>query len=259
MTPEEFNDLEFASKRVTKAMIVQMVKLFQHDHKLADDGKFGEATRKALATRYDEQYKPAIPVYTVKDWDPYINALSGGYGVSGVFARKWIEVESGGNPAAIGAPGDFYNGHPREIGIAQFYNPDDLARLGLKIENLRAYCDGNTQKLTRALTDAEMKEQVVGLLKLVKLCQTSAYGILAAVGNPKWSYADLQKLTKLVHGLPGLAYGVKAVMRYLGRAPSSWDEFRANINNVTLDAGTERYRPAFARILQNAETTGNAL
>jgi hypothetical protein len=176
------------------------------------------------------------------------------------FALKWIEIESGGNPCAIGDPSQRGpDGEPRELGIAQLHNPDDLRAVGVASSELRAYCVPGTGVLARPLTLPEMSTQAVAAVGLIANCMAAADLDLAAVGA-RWTGRDYWTLVKLRHGLPGLARsGLLAVTRLLGRAPESWREFRAALGQVTLDRETMRYRGRFAAILDNAERCASVL
>lgn len=241
------------------SLITELTYEFQlGDKSLVADGKLGPQTIQALTKAPTDPAPVVLKVaYTVNDWTEYLEA-SGLSGKRLLFALKWIEVESGGNPCAIGAIGaKGPDGFPREMGIAQLYNPDDLKRFGgLKSEALRAYCatDGSS-KCTRALTSTEMASQVAALLALLSECETEAHQDAHKAGL-QWSDHDMACLTKLQHGLPGISRtGLPAVKQYLGRPPYTWGEFREALGHVKLDIGTERYRSGFASVLNNAEKT----
>jgi hypothetical protein len=178
------------------------------------------------------------------------------------FVMKWIEVESGGNPCAVGSfkqrgP----DGHPREMGIGQFYNPDDLIRIKLTGDQLRAYCIPETQKLSRPLTGEEMRAQAQATIDLILYCRQRAIRDLQGIGvatgkTVVWSPRDFYALIKLQHGLPVVPKkGLPAVTKLLGRPPSDFAEFATNMDRIKLDASAEKYRPLFARVLSNAVKT----
>jgi len=189
------------------------------------------------------------------------------------YALKWIDLESGGNPCAVGNPAAHGpDGNPREIGIAQLYNPDDLARSGVTGTQLRAYCvpgddhavmykgktvRGFSSALLRPLTAAEMQEQADATIDLIARCMVMATRDLVAVhADAAWSPStrNYWTLVKLQHGLPGLSHtGLRAVARRLQRAPRSWQEFAATVGHVQLDPETMKYRDGFPVILANAE------
>ena len=193
--------------------------------------------------------------YSVASWLALVTALAGDIPVA--FAQKWNAMESGGNPCATGAPGAMGpDGNPREMGIGQLYNPDNFQALGIDGGSWRAYCEGDTQTVTRDLTMEESKSQVNGMLGLIRRCRTAA-----RAHNPGWSEssADFWSLVKLQHALPGLLVGMTAVTASLGRAPANWAEFRATVVSVTLDAKTMTYASEFARALDNAQAAGAAV
>lgn len=182
------------------------------------------------------------------------------------FVMKWIEVESGGNPCAVGnfkqrGP----DGHPREMGIGQFYNPDDLVRIKLTGDQLRAYCIPETQKLSRPLTPEEMRQQAKATIDLILYCRERAIRDLSGVGAPMneaWNpkARDFYALIKLQHGLPGIPKkGFPAVTRLLGHPPRSFAEFSEAISHVNLGEATERYRASIPRILANAVKTASVV
>jgi hypothetical protein len=188
-------------------------------------------------------------------------------------------MESGFNACAVGNPAEHGpDGEPRELGIAQLYNPDDLARFRVTGAQLRAYCvpgdqheihyrgrvvRGFSQELSRPLTAEEIQTQADLLVGLIHFCMGSANRDLRAVdAGAAWGplTRSYWALVKLQHGLPGLSRsGLSAVHRRLGRAPRDWSEFRASLAQVTLDGNTEKYRGDFGPILDNAERCASVI
>ncbi len=178
------------------------------------------------------------------------------------FAREALTEESNGNPCAIGNPEQYGpDGNPREMGPYQLYNPDDLNYLKISGASLRAYCnpnkvpyrtkDGRTvmgpsQEVIRPLTVDEVTEVAKAIVGKISQSRSYAahYAMLAAVRWPPDSI-DFWRLVKLVHGLPGLvSSGLGNVATFLGRAPTSWAEYRHCIESgqVKCDPNTEAYR-----------------
>ena len=237
------------------AVLVDLGEFVQTKLGLKVDGKVGPITRAAVASAM----APPIPEYDVEFWQEHLRGPCEEMGVPLVYALRWVQLESGGNPCAIGSPTQKGpDGHPRELGIAQFYNPDDLQFLHLTGHGLRLYC-GKDNRPVRALTEAEVKEQAEATVELIDRCMIRAQGDLARVGAT-WKTYDVLCLTKLQHGLPGISRsGLPAVTKLLGRPPADWDEFCANVSKVTLDSGTERYRAVFDKVLANARSTASVI
>ena len=194
------------------------------------------------------------PPPPLAQWDAYLAGPCAAHGIQPAYARRWIEIESAGQPCAVGDPraggdpGDPGADFPREIGIAQLWNPDDLRHLGATAAELRAYCIpgrnhpsrirdakgslidivGFSQTLARSLTPAEMQRQADLAVGLIGLAMTGADRDLTAVAaGPGWARTqrDYWRLVKLQHALPGLSHsGLPAVAHLLGHAPRDWTE-----------------------------------
>jgi hypothetical protein len=189
------------------------------------------------------------------------------------YVLKWIDLESGGNPCDVGDPRERGpDGNPREMGIAQFYNPDDLVRLHVTGAALRAYCvpgdqhevtykgkvvRGFSKALLRPISPAEMAQQADMTIGLITRAAGDAQKDLSAIhAGPAWDRTrrDFWALVKLQHGLPGISRsGLPRVTQKLGRPPQNWKEFRNTLPSVTLDRNTEKYHAGFVSILDNAE------
>lgn len=208
--------------------------------------------------------------YTVQSWIPYLTPLCQLHGVPLSFATFSMGEESGGNPCAIGAPGALGpDGNPKELGIFQLYNPDDLKMLGTTGTEMRAFCvpgkiqvkdrRGNLvwthrQDVARLLTDDEMKRQADLMIRKILSARSEAL-VYASKATVTWREAELWRLVKLVHGLPGLVKGLATATQTLGHPPSSWDEYRSKVldGTIKLDGNTESYRGEYAAIFDNAE------
>ncbi len=223
--------------------------------------------------------------YTPEVWAALLLAYAPLQNIPLPFAVEWLREESGGNPCDIGNPEQYGpDGAPREMGIAQFYNPDDLQFLKITSTQLRAYCSpekvpyrvkrkdgtivtvmGPSKEVIRPLTSDEMQVQAKATCD--KIAQSRSYAAhYAALAGVKWPSGgvDFWRLVKLVHGLPGLvSSGLAHVATYLGRAPSSWAEFRHAIESgaVHCDANTEAHRgdDNFGSIFANAEKATSAM
>jgi hypothetical protein len=207
------------------------------------------------------------------------------HGIQLPYALKWGDLESGWNPCAIGYPpahGRSPDGKqldaPLEMGVAQFYNPDDLVRLKLTGKQLRAYCvpgdqhesiykgkkvRGFSQEMSRNLTDAEIQDQADGAVGLIKKSMSSATHDLMSVGaGSSWSPStrNYWTLVKLQHGLPEVSSrGLPLVKAHLGRAPRDWSEFRTALSSIKFPTAMEqKYRGDLPRILDNAEECASA-
>lgn len=212
----------------------------------------------------------SAPSATAMHWMPVLGPYAIAANIPPMYAVKWIDIESGGNPCAVGKvdkttrhilPSAIAaDGHPKEMGIAQFYNPDDLTFLHLTSSELRAYCVPGTDKLARALTADELTVQAKATIALIQKCQRAALADLAKIGAT-WPERDVWTLVKLQHGLPGLSRsGLPGAKARIGRAPLSWAEYKAAIlAGAHVDAGTEPYRSDFVRIFLNAEKCASVL
>lgn len=202
-------------------------------------------------------------------------------GIPLAFALKWVDMESGGNPCAIGyPPARGPDGMPLELGIAQLYNPDDLhlTTPPLTGGELRAYCvpgdqheilykgrviRGFSQSLLRPLLPEEKTRQAQGAIDLIRASVRRAEGDLRGVGaGPGWTRdgRDFWRLVKFQHGLPAFSReGMPAVARLLGRAPRGWTEFTASLRGVTLSHSAESKRGELADSISNAERCAGVL
>lgn len=204
---------------------------------------------------------PKTTAYAPETWRPFVVMLAGNIPVA--FLMNYITIESGGNPCATGMPGNGPDGFPKEQGIGQLYNPDDMTSLKIPAGSLRKYCRTGTQVCIRPLTQTEMATQVKALVAKINHDVRIANRILIANGantQPGWSTRgeDFWRLVKLVHGLPGLANGMAFVTKKLGHAPTNWKEFKDQVMaGVKMDSGTEHFRFKYANIFDNAERTAD--
>jgi len=217
----------------------------------------------------------------LEQWRAYLAPGAAAHGIQLPYGLKWIDMESGGNPCAIGYPAaKGPDGNPKEMGIAQLYNPDDLQRFGATGAELRAYCvpgdqhdvvykgktiKGFSQALARPLTAAEMQRQADLAVDLMSSSMIAATHDLTSIqASSAWSPStrNYWALVKLQHGLPALSReGLPRVAAFLKRPPSSFKEFRTLIENgsVKLDDETEKeYRADYARVFDNAEECASA-
>jgi hypothetical protein len=242
------------------------------------------------------------PLYSMSWWQPTIYRLIAAEfprldnPAGRAFAMKWGEIESGGNPCAVGNPGQIEpsNGQPAEIGLGQLYNPDNFRTLHRDPAAFRAYAPeaapiaasyrqakadldtarkagaGNDdprvvdakhrmavaatqiQSRTRDLTPAELDDNARWtLLAEIYLCIATADHAVATYSLSHWSVPDYYKLVKAPHALPAiLNNGMPAVVKKLGRSPSSWAEFRQVLG---MDQNDQ-----WKRALDACETCGNA-
>lgn len=219
--------------------------------------------------------------YSTATWIPLLTAPLQAAGIPLSYAIHAMQEESGGNPCAIGAPGAVGpDGNPRELGIYQVYNPDDLRKFGVTGAQLRAYCvagmapvnyKGKTvlshsQGVARPLTAQEMQQQVDVVVAKIKESRDVAGRDATAAGvtwprTPDAAGRDFWRLVKLVHGLPGLVHGLPTVAARIGHPPASWSEFRSAIESgsVVLDPKTEGYRSQFSSLFNNAEKAASGL
>jgi hypothetical protein len=185
--------------------------------------------------------------YTVDYWRPLVqlrmmqeHAATAALPGALEFAMAWLENESDGNPCAYGDPppdGTAPNGDPKELGLGQIYNPDDVSRIALKVapmkiklssKILRAYCKPGTQTRTRELTPEEMIEQVECTL-LVPIDEGISWANQAlAKAGLTWSAVDRWKLAKAHHAYPPILNWLVPVSTH-GKL-LSWADYRAALN-----------------------------
>lgn len=230
----------------------------------------GKKTQAASLVKGYGQMSVDTKGYNVQSWVPYLTPLCQAHIVPLSFATFSMGEESGGNPCAIGAPGATGpDGNPKELGIFQLYNPDDLKLLGTTGNEMRAFCvpgkiqvrdrRGNLvwthrQDVARLLTDDEMKRQADLMIRKILSARSEAI-TWASKATVAWTEVELWRLVKLVHGLPGLVHGLVTATQVLGHPPSSWSEYRIKVldGTIKLDSNTEAYRGEFAAIFDNAE------
>lgn len=224
-------------------------------------------------------------------WQPIVHRLIAAEfpRVNEAYAMKWAQIESDGNPCAVGDPGQIVNGQPAEIGLGQLYNPDDFARYGVHPAAFRAYCPNaaplaaaynaakaahdhvamaaaarQIQTMTRALSQAEMDDQVrYTLLKKIDDGIANANSVVRQYGLT-WNQPDFWKLVKAPHAWPSiLNEGMPAVVKKLDRAPSSWAEFRQELGMdgrvLDTDGNSVPKFPLWVRGLNACEACGDAV
>jgi hypothetical protein len=140
------------------------------------------------------------------------------------FLIAWIDHESGGNAASLGAA--------TEVGIFQI-DMQDGPRFGGSVETLHTnFAPYGKQTATRALTEAEKDLQVTTGLAMVRAYVERARSHANSVGAdwPEGS-SDFWKLVKWQHALP--AYSLPLLQLYKtknGRAPDTFDGWASWVN-----------------------------
>lgn len=170
------------------------------------------------------------------------------------FILRWIWKESNGNRCAIGEPGATGpDGHPLEQGLAQLYNPDELAVAQTTSADMRVGCRGNTEEEEAPLTSDQALEHMRAAVKFILRCLNIANAALHLHGLT-WSQRDTLRLAKLEHALPGLI-SQGFTQAAAAKQASSWDTFVAILPQLVLPEGVQRYHPYTAE-LRNAEEVG---
>lgn len=176
------------------------------------------------------------------------------------FVMASIDEESGGNPCSLGIPGV-------EAGIMQTYHPSD-DRFGATFSQLREMCSGSTQ--IRPMTPAEAELQVRVATNAIRAFRDAARSRLAAVGaNWPESSTDFWNFVKLTHGLPAMQTDLlRQIASSLGRAPSSWNEYKsivlsmspsqfpASLRGFAAAPSVRGLQNRIADVLLNAENAG---
>lgn len=213
------------------------------------------------------------------EWASTLAPLCLAAGIQLPYALQWVSMESGGNPCQIGyPPSKGPDGAPLEMGIGQFYNPDDLKALRLTSSELRAYCvpgdqhevtfngrrvRGFSSRMSRPMTPEERIVQARGQVGLITKSMADATRLLTRIGaGPDWSPTrqDFWRLVKLAHGMPSLlSEGWPRINAKLGRPPVDWAEYKRMLGEVTLGARTEekRRKGLVEAALDNAERCAN--
>lgn len=206
---------------------------------------------------------------SVQQWMKYVRPAAQSNGIDPGIAEAWLAVESGGNICAVGertARGP--DGAPKEVGLFQLYNPDDFKALKASAADLRAYCvkpepgQPDPMKLSRQPTGEEIAHHIALGIALIHKCMSTAAHYLTAAGiNWSANNPDFWRAVKLVHALPVIvSHGFSAVSERLGRAPSTWEEFRTTYETIQPRAKynpTAKRQDGYWRALENAERVGS--
>lgn len=232
----------------------------RREHEAEDDESAGNSgpPPPGLGTVQPDPPGPGARPPSMADWTRVLAPLCLARGIPTAFAARWVEMESGGNPCAVGyPPAKGPDGYPLEMGIAQLYNPDDLGVVDPRLTGaeLRACCvpgdqhetvykgrrvRGFSGRMARPMTPAEIQRQAEGTVGLIARCVQSATRDLVDVdAGPGWSLSDrgFWALVKLRHALPAVvAVGLPAVASRLGRPPKSWSEFVTQCRRVKFPA-----------------------
>lgn len=178
---------------------------------------------------------------SVEQWRDLIQSLGPDLPIDFVLAA--MDEESGGNICSTGIPGV-------EAGLMQtFHPPDD--RFGATFAQLRANCSGQVQVVPMTPEHQRLQAQVA--VNAIRAFRDQARARLAVVGAD-WSEAstDFWNFVKLGHGLPAMQTDLlQQISRALGRAPSSWNEFR----DIVLSMSPGEFPPSLVGFAA-AQSTG---
>lgn len=174
----------------------------------------------------------------VERWRPhilrYVPIPAGGVD----YWLAWIKKESGGNLCSYTLL--------RESGLFQLMPPDNTGKGGTSEAALRPACSGQT--VTRAYSEAEIREQMVSFSRYLAYITERATEKLAAVGVPWQGDQSFWSFVKLQHAYPSPTQAwLEIATRNLGHPPRDWAEFRRALP-VTGDL--------MGRVLANAEEVG---
>lgn len=163
----------------------------------------------------------------VERWRPYILKYVPNPQGGVDFWLAWIQRESGGNICSWTTL--------RESGLFQLMYGDNINDAGTTEELLRAPCVPNTQTAARAITEADIREQMVSFSRYLSKIVSRAKVKLAAARVP-WTESDpsFWQVVKLQHAYPApTAIWLAAATARYGRPPANFAEMRAAVSGYT--------------------------
>jgi hypothetical protein len=208
---------------------------------------------------------------TVEQWRPYVEKLIRGFGMHPdgspiipiPFVMQWITMESGGNPCAVGRPGETdQKGQVLESGLFQLMSPHDIALAATSVPEMRACCGPvstnrfTTQACLRDLTEQEKLRQIQVGLTYIFECEKLVDAAMHATGT-NWSKTsnDYWMAIKSHHAGPSLMNpGLAMATRKLGHPPANWGEYQ----EALLASIDPKNVPGFQSLLSNSFRCGLA-
>jgi hypothetical protein len=170
---------------------------------------------------------------SVESWRPYVAKLTPALGNIPVpFVLAWIEVESAGNPCAVGFVGDIdAQGQVLESGLFQLMSPHDIATGRTTVAAMRENC--STQTHYPEITPAVKKAYHEAAAKIARheslsADQTQAWGLVNSAGAAEQKIVrpltEDQKVRQIMVGLQYIFNVTRKIDAALAAVGTTWSK-----------------------------------